>query len=516
MGKVGAVLGPHLEEAGTGWSRPRARPTRWSTSRRRTRPCRTSGARSRPACRASSARPAGTRPRWTSRRARRGVPVFFAPNFAIGAVLMMRFAEEASRVLRSGRDRRAPPRDEARRALRAPRRRPRRRCEGDVPIHSVRLPGLVAHQEVILGGPGQTLTIRHDTTSREAFAPGVRLALEKLARAAARRHGRARRAALTDARRGTDARRRGRARRCSGRASPRRCSTRRRSRTTSSCRTGPSSGRPGSRSPRRCRVAARRPARRRARLRPRRAVARRRGARGGGDGDRLGGRGGRAAAGGTRTATGSCSTPMVADWRAFDGACDLALAADVLYEERNVEPLLELLPRLRARGAARRAGRRPGFSPARTSEDERRRAVEPAEPRERVFRHRAGRTCRERRATELAQAAATNSLRWRMLGGVLTAIVTPFDDDGAVDFDAFQRLAQHLVDNGSDGLVVAGTTGESPTLDRPRAARPRPRRDRGGRRPRDGRRRHRHVLDRALGAPDRAGARARRRRRSSS
>ena len=51
---------------------------------------------------------------------------------------------------------------------------------GEVPIHSVRLPGLVAHQEVILGGPGQTLTIRHDTTSREAFAPGVRLALEKL------------------------------------------------------------------------------------------------------------------------------------------------------------------------------------------------------------------------------------------------------------------------------------------------------------------------------------------------
>jgi 4-hydroxy-tetrahydrodipicolinate reductase len=52
--------------------------------------------------------------------------------------------------------------------------------EGDVPIHSVRLPGLVAHQEVILGGAGQTLTIRHDTTSREAFVPGVLLALEKL------------------------------------------------------------------------------------------------------------------------------------------------------------------------------------------------------------------------------------------------------------------------------------------------------------------------------------------------
>jgi 4-hydroxy-tetrahydrodipicolinate synthase len=51
-----------------------------------------------------------------------------------------------------------------------------------------------------------------------------------------------------------------------------------------------------------------------------------------------------------------------------------------------------------------------------------------------------------------------------MLGHVLTAMVTPFHEDGAVDFDSFQRLARHLVDNGSDGLVVAGTTGESPTL----------------------------------------------------
>ena len=51
-----------------------------------------------------------------------------------------------------------------------------------------------------------------------------------------------------------------------------------------------------------------------------------------------------------------------------------------------------------------------------------------------------------------------------MLGNVLTAIVTPFRDDGAIDFDAFQKLAHHLVTNGSDGIVVAGTTGESPTL----------------------------------------------------
>ncbi len=51
---------------------------------------------------------------------------------------------------------------------------------GDVPIHSVRLPGLVAHQEVLFGGEGQLLTIRHDTFSRDAFTPGVLLALERL------------------------------------------------------------------------------------------------------------------------------------------------------------------------------------------------------------------------------------------------------------------------------------------------------------------------------------------------
>ena len=56
----------------------------------------------------------------------------------------------------------------------------RRAAAGETPIHSVRLPGLVAHQEVIFGGPGQTLTIRHDTTSREAFVPGVLLALEQV------------------------------------------------------------------------------------------------------------------------------------------------------------------------------------------------------------------------------------------------------------------------------------------------------------------------------------------------
>ena len=51
---------------------------------------------------------------------------------------------------------------------------------GEVPIHSVRLPGLVAHQEVILGGGGEMLTIRHDTTSRDAFVPGVLLAVKRV------------------------------------------------------------------------------------------------------------------------------------------------------------------------------------------------------------------------------------------------------------------------------------------------------------------------------------------------
>jgi len=49
--------------------------------------------------------------------------------------------------------------------------------EGEIPIHSVRLPGLVAHQEVIFGGEGETLTIRHDSLSRESFMPGVLVAI---------------------------------------------------------------------------------------------------------------------------------------------------------------------------------------------------------------------------------------------------------------------------------------------------------------------------------------------------
>jgi len=108
-----------------------------------------------------------------------GLPVFFAPNFAIGAVLMMRLAEEASKYL--PRAEIVELHNEAKKD--APSGTARATAEllgADVPIHSVRLPGLVAHQEVLLGGDGQLLTIRHDAFSREAYVPGVLLALERL------------------------------------------------------------------------------------------------------------------------------------------------------------------------------------------------------------------------------------------------------------------------------------------------------------------------------------------------
>ena len=108
------------------------------------------------------------------------VAVFYAPNFAIGAVLMMRFAEEASRHL----TRAAIVELHHEAKLDAPSGTAKltaERMHGDVPIHSVRLPGLNAHQEVVLGGAGETLTIRHDALTREAYTPGVLLALERLA-----------------------------------------------------------------------------------------------------------------------------------------------------------------------------------------------------------------------------------------------------------------------------------------------------------------------------------------------
>ncbi|MFZ5813756.1 MAG: 4-hydroxy-tetrahydrodipicolinate reductase [Bacillota bacterium] len=110
----------------------------------------------------------------------KGLGGAFIPNYAVGVMLMMRFAEEARRFLphveviemhhHTKLD--AP----SGTALRTKERL--ERAAGDltappVAVHSVRLPGLVAHQEVIFGGPGQTLTIRHDAPSREAYVPGV-------------------------------------------------------------------------------------------------------------------------------------------------------------------------------------------------------------------------------------------------------------------------------------------------------------------------------------------------------
>jgi len=110
---------------------------------------------------------------------KRGLQLFVAPNFAIGAVLMMRLAAEAARFLPDaeivelhGEGKKDAPSGTARATAEL--------LPGEPAIHSVRLPGLVAHQEVLLGGEGQLLTIRHDAYSREAYVPGVLLALERL------------------------------------------------------------------------------------------------------------------------------------------------------------------------------------------------------------------------------------------------------------------------------------------------------------------------------------------------
>jgi 4-hydroxy-tetrahydrodipicolinate reductase len=116
----------------------------------------------------------------TAQVAEAPVAVFYAPNFALGAVLMMRFAAEAARHFDRAEivelhqpAKRDAPSGTARLTA--------ERMGGEVAIHSLRLPGALAHQEVLLGGPGELLTIRHDATSREAYVPGVLLALERLA-----------------------------------------------------------------------------------------------------------------------------------------------------------------------------------------------------------------------------------------------------------------------------------------------------------------------------------------------
>jgi 4-hydroxy-tetrahydrodipicolinate reductase len=111
--------------------------------------------------------------------------LFIAPNFAIGAVLMMRFAAEAAahmaraEIIELHHDGKIdrPSGTAARTARLMAEAAP---DHPEIPIHSVRLPGLVAHQEVILGDLGQTLTIRHDSIDRESFMPGVLLAIRRV------------------------------------------------------------------------------------------------------------------------------------------------------------------------------------------------------------------------------------------------------------------------------------------------------------------------------------------------
>jgi len=139
-----------------------------------------------------------------SAKAPAGTCLFMAPNFAIGAVLMMRFAAQAARympqaeiielhhdkkvdapsgtALRTAsliaQSRRGVPATHADTGSAKP--EARGALVEDIPVHSIRLPGLVAHQEVIFGGVGQTLSIRHDSIDRKSFMPGVVLAIREV------------------------------------------------------------------------------------------------------------------------------------------------------------------------------------------------------------------------------------------------------------------------------------------------------------------------------------------------
>jgi 4-hydroxy-tetrahydrodipicolinate reductase len=156
-----------------------------------------------PAVIGATALPAPGVARLRERCAADEVGVLVAPNFALGALLMMHFSQQAARFfphveiteLHHDRKRDAPSGTAARTArliaaARGTAPEPAAQetevvagsrggvIEG-IHVHSVRLPGLVAHQEVLFGGPGQTLTIRHDSTSEESFMPGVVLAIQK-------------------------------------------------------------------------------------------------------------------------------------------------------------------------------------------------------------------------------------------------------------------------------------------------------------------------------------------------
>ena len=176
-GKVGSVLAPALEAAGhelvelddaevvVDFTAPKAVEANVRAALERGIPCVVGTSGWKPSRLAGLAEEKGAR-------------LFYAPNFAIGAVLMMRFAAEAARHL--PRAEIVELHGEAKKDAPSGTARATAERMGGAEIHSVRLPGLVAHQEVLFGGDGQLLTIRHDAFNREAYVPGVLLALEKL------------------------------------------------------------------------------------------------------------------------------------------------------------------------------------------------------------------------------------------------------------------------------------------------------------------------------------------------
>jgi len=120
---------------------------------------------------------------WQTRAKTTGWRAIIAPNFAIGALLMMKFAQESAQYIKQAEIIEYH-HDQKKDAPSGTALRTAQQLEEilgyHVPIHSVRLPGFVAHQEVIFGLAGQTLTIRHDSTSRESFMPGVKLAIDNI------------------------------------------------------------------------------------------------------------------------------------------------------------------------------------------------------------------------------------------------------------------------------------------------------------------------------------------------
>jgi 4-hydroxy-tetrahydrodipicolinate reductase len=176
-GKVGSVLGPALEDAGhelvdldqaevmVDFTAPEAVVGNVRAALERGIPCVVGTTGWEPALLDGLAR-------------ERGVQLLYVPNFALGAVLMMRFAAEAGKTMRAAEI--VELHNERKKDAPSGTAKATADLLGGAPIHSVRLPGLVGHQEVLFGDEGQLLTIRFDAFSSQAYVPGVLLALERV------------------------------------------------------------------------------------------------------------------------------------------------------------------------------------------------------------------------------------------------------------------------------------------------------------------------------------------------